>query len=37
LEVGNHAARTLGRWITAGALEQRDVEDALCVATLQCG
>ena len=25
----NHAAWTLGRWIAAGALEQRDVEDAL--------
>src|SRR5919202_4277466 len=28
----NHAAWTLGRWIAAGALEQRDVEDALYAA-----
>ena len=25
----NNAAWTLGRWVAAGALEQRDVEDAL--------
>jgi hypothetical protein len=30
----NHAAWTLGRWIAAGALEQRDVEDALYAAAL---
>ena len=33
----NHAAWTLGRWIAAGALEQRDVEDALYAAAEQNG
>jgi hypothetical protein len=33
----NHAAWTLGRWVAAGALEQRDVEDELYSAAVANG
>jgi len=33
----NHAAWTLGRWVAAGALEQRDVEDELYAAAARNG
>ena len=33
----DHAAWRLGRWITAGALEQADVEDALYAAAVANG
>ena len=33
----NHAARMLGRWIAAGALEQAEVEDALYAAAVVNG
>ncbi len=33
----NHAAWTLGRWIAASALEQSDVEEALCAAAERNG
>ncbi len=33
----NGAAWTLGRWVTAGALEQSDVEDALYAAAVANG
>jgi hypothetical protein len=32
----NHAAWTLGRWVAAGKLEQRDVEDGLYAAAERC-
>ena len=33
----NGAAWTLGHWVAAGALEQREVEDALCAAAIRNG
>ena len=33
----NHAAWTLGRWVSAGALEQADVEDELYAAAERNG